>query len=58
MGERTDDLKGRAKEALGDITDDRDLEREGKIDRAKGKVKETAQNVTDKVGDKAKDLTD
>ena len=58
MGERTDDLKGRAKEALGDLTDDRDLEREGKIDQAKGKVKETAKNVTDKVGDKAKDLTD
>lgn len=58
MGERTDDLKGRAKEALGDLTDNRDLEREGKIDQAKGKVKETAKNVTDKVGDKAKDLTD
>lgn len=58
MGERTDDLKGRAKEALGDLTDNRDLEREGKIDQAKGKVKETAKNVTDKLGDKAKDLTD
>jgi uncharacterized protein YjbJ (UPF0337 family) len=58
MGERTDDLKGRAKEALGDLTDDRDLQREGKIDRAKGKVKETARDITDKVGDKAKDLTD
>jgi uncharacterized protein YjbJ (UPF0337 family) len=58
MGERTDDLKGRTKEALGDLTDDRDLEREGKIDQAKAKVKETTKNVTDKVGDKLKDIDD
>lgn len=58
MGERTDDLKGRAKEALGDLTDDRDLEREGKIDQAKGKVKDKADDFTDKVGDKVKDITD
>jgi uncharacterized protein YjbJ (UPF0337 family) len=58
MGERTDDLKGRAKEAVGDLTNDRDLEREGKIDQAKGKVKDKADDITDKVGDKVKDLTD
>ncbi len=58
MGERTDDLKGRAKEALGDLTKDDDLKREGKIDQAKGEVKEKAKNVTDKVGDKVKDMTD
>ena len=58
MGERTDDLKGRAKEALGDLTENDDLKREGKIDQAKGEVKEKAKNITDKVGDKVKDLTD
>jgi uncharacterized protein YjbJ (UPF0337 family) len=47
----TDDLKGRGKEALGDLTDDDDLKREGKVDRAKGSVKD----AVDKAGDKAKD---
>ena len=35
-----DDAKGRAKEALGDLTGDEDLKNEGKIDRATGKVKD------------------
>jgi uncharacterized protein YjbJ (UPF0337 family) len=38
MGE-TDEVKGRAKEALGDLTDDDKLKKEGSIDRAKGRVK-------------------
>ena len=54
MGTNFDEIKGRAKEAVGDITDDRDLEREGKVDKAKGDVKE----FTDKVGDKVKDVID
>ncbi len=58
MGEQIDDLKGRAKEAVGDLTNDRDLERDGKIDQAKANVKEKAENVTDKVGDTFKKLTD
>jgi uncharacterized protein YjbJ (UPF0337 family) len=53
MGERTDDLKGRIKEGVGAATDDRDLEREGKLDRAgasvKGKVNETVDAVKDAV---------
>ncbi len=51
MGEKTDDLKGRAKEAIGDITDDDDLKREGKADRAGGKVKGIAEDAKDKVED-------
>jgi uncharacterized protein YjbJ (UPF0337 family) len=47
----TDDLKGRAKEAAGDLTNDRDLKNEGKTDRAAGAVKEKADEVKDKVGD-------
>ena len=35
----TDDLKGRAKEAVGDLTDNDRLKNEGKTDRASGKVK-------------------
>ena len=39
-----DEAKGRIKEAAGDLTDDDDLKREGKI-----------KDVVDKVGDKLKD---
>jgi uncharacterized protein YjbJ (UPF0337 family) len=46
-----DELKGRAKEAVGDLTDDEDLQREGKVDQAEGKVKEAVDNVTDKIED-------
>ena len=45
----TDDLKGRAKEAAGDLTDDKSLKNEGKVDRASGSIK-------DKVGDAADSL--
>jgi uncharacterized protein YjbJ (UPF0337 family) len=44
-----DEVKGRVKEALGDLTDDDKLKKEGSIDRAKGRVKD----VVDKAGDKA-----
>ncbi len=44
-----DDMKGRAKEAAGSLTDDDDLKREGKADRATGKVKDVVDSVGDKV---------
>ena len=47
----TDDLKGRAKEAAGDLTDNDSLKNEGKVDRASGTVK-------DKVGDAADGVKD
>ena len=47
----TDDLKGRAKEAAGDLTDDDDLKKEGKADRAAGAVKDKVGAVKDKVED-------
>ena len=49
-----DEIKGRTKEAAGDLTDNDDLKREGKFDQAKGEVKEKVDQVADKV----KDLTD
>jgi uncharacterized protein YjbJ (UPF0337 family) len=58
MGEKLDDLKGRAKEAAGDMTDNKDLQREGKVDQGKAEVKEKVGNITDKIGDKVKDITD
>jgi uncharacterized protein YjbJ (UPF0337 family) len=44
-----DEAKGRVKEALGDLTDDDKLKKEGTIDRAKGQVKD----VVDKAADRA-----
>ncbi|MDP8936966.1 MAG: CsbD family protein [Actinomycetota bacterium] len=51
MGENTDKLKGHAKEAAGDITDDKSLEREGKVDKTSGKVKGKVDDITDKLKD-------
>ena len=45
----TDDLKGRAKEAAGDVTNDDDLKNEGKADRAEGKVKEGIDDAKEKL---------
>ena len=45
MGEKLDDLKGRAKEAAGDLTNDKDLEREGKVDQGKAEVKEKVKDA-------------
>jgi len=47
-----DEAKGRVKEAAGDLTDDKDLKREGKVDQASGKAKDKI----DDAGDKAKEL--
>jgi uncharacterized protein YjbJ (UPF0337 family) len=47
----TDDLKGRLKEAGGDLTDDKDLKREGQVDRAAGSVKDKVGDAADKVKD-------
>jgi uncharacterized protein YjbJ (UPF0337 family) len=47
----TDDLKGRVKEAAGDLTDNDRLQREGKVDQAAGKAKDVVDSVKDKVGD-------
>jgi len=52
----TDDLKGRAKEAAGDLTGDRDLQREGQADQAEGKAKEAVDTARDKLGDAADKL--
>jgi uncharacterized protein YjbJ (UPF0337 family) len=47
-----DEAKGRVKEAVGDLTDDKDLKREGKVDQASGKAKDKI----DDAGDKAKEF--
>ena len=50
MGDGTkDDMKGRVKEAGGDLTGDKDLKNEGKVDRASGTVKDKVGDAADKL---------
>ena len=42
---KIDDLGGKAKEGLGKVTDNEELEAEGKTDQAKSSVKEGARKV-------------
>ena len=49
MGSTTDKIKGRIKEAVGVITDNDRLKREGQTDQVVGEVKEAAEKVKDKV---------
>ena len=48
---KTDELKGRVKEAAGALTGDAKLKREGKADQAVGKIKQQADKVIDKIKD-------
>ena len=58
MAGKADDMKGRAKEAIGDLTDDDDLKREGKADRASGAIKDKLEDAKDWVEDKVDDVKD
>ena len=58
MPENADDTKGRVKEAAGDLTGDKDLQNEGKVDQATGKVKGAVGDVSDKVKDTISDKRD
>ena len=49
MSEKFDEAKGRTKEAAGDLTDDDELKREGKVDQATGKVKDAVDKISDKI---------
>jgi uncharacterized protein YjbJ (UPF0337 family) len=48
---KTEDLKGRVKQAVGDITGDKGLQREGKIDQASAATKDKIDQATDKIKD-------
>ncbi|MGZ5312368.1 MAG: CsbD family protein [Solirubrobacterales bacterium] len=49
MGENIDEAKGRAKEAAGDLTGDRDLKNEGKVDRGASGIKKKIDHVADEL---------
>jgi uncharacterized protein YjbJ (UPF0337 family) len=54
--EKVDDLKGRAKEAAGDLTGNQDLQREGKADQAGASVKDKVNKVANAVKDRVDKL--
>ena len=57
MGDdKIQDLKGKAKEAVGDVTGNEDLENKGKTDQAKASVKDAVGKVVDTVKDKVDDV--
>lgn len=56
MGDKLDEAKGRAKEAAGDLTNDDQLKREGKMDRAGATVKEKTGEAVDKAKDKVNEV--
>jgi uncharacterized protein YjbJ (UPF0337 family) len=47
LGNAAEDAGGKAKEALGKGTDDRDLETEGKADQASADLKQAGEKVKD-----------
>jgi uncharacterized protein YjbJ (UPF0337 family) len=46
---KLDELKGKAKQGIGKVTDDPGMQAEGIIDEAKGKVKLAVGNIKDTV---------
>jgi uncharacterized protein YjbJ (UPF0337 family) len=52
MGDhKGEEIKGRVKEAAGNLTDDKGLEREGKIDQGSARTKEKVGDAADKLKD-------
>ena len=54
MGEIIDKVKGKIEKTAGAVTGDKNLEREGKVDEAKGKVKGAVEEVKHAVKQAAK----
>ena len=46
------------KQAAGDLTDDRDLKRDGKVDERAGQSKDLIENVKDKVSNAIDNVKD
>lgn len=46
---KTDELKGRVKEAAGALTADKALKREGQVDQVAGQIKQKVEKAVDKI---------
>jgi uncharacterized protein YjbJ (UPF0337 family) len=58
MGEKTDKISGRAKQAAGAVTGDEETKREGERQENKGKLKGKLDSTVDKAQDALEDLKD
>ncbi|AIJ24768.1 MULTISPECIES: CsbD family protein [Amycolatopsis methanolica group] len=56
IGNKAEDVAGKAKEAAGAATGDEQLRGEGKADQAKAGIKDALDSVKDAVGDAADKL--
>ena len=56
MGAKTDQIFGRAKQALGAITGNKKLKRKGQVQESKGEVKGKFDSAVDKSQDALDDL--
>jgi uncharacterized protein YjbJ (UPF0337 family) len=55
---RGEELKGRAKEAAGALSGDKDLKQEGRADQTSAKVKRGVDKAADKLNDAVDGLRD
>ncbi|PKG97233.1 CsbD family protein [Paraglaciecola sp. MB-3u-78] len=55
---KTDEAKGRVKEAAGALTGDKKLKNEGKADQAAGRIKKAAKKVQKKAEEVIDDVKD
>jgi uncharacterized protein YjbJ (UPF0337 family) len=44
---KAEELRGKAKEGVGRVTDDKELENQGKADQVKGNLKQAGEKVKD-----------
>ena len=56
MGAKTDQIFGRAKQALGAITGDKKLKRKGRVQEHKGEIKGKFDSAVDQTQDSLEDL--
>ncbi len=49
MAGESDKAKGRIKKAAGDLTGNKELKREGKVDETEGKAKDAVDKASDKL---------
>ncbi|MBA2576335.1 MAG: CsbD family protein [Euzebyaceae bacterium] len=53
-----DNIKGKGKEGLGKVTGDKETEREGQMDQAKGKAKNAVEGAKDNLSQAAGKASD
>lgn len=56
ISNKVDDLKGKAKEATGEVTDNKDLQNEGKADQLLSDVKDKISEAGETVKEKANEV--